>query len=416
MAAEPTPAQGNFSSTIVGMTGGYTGDSLSLKIIIAFLIGLGVYNAIEVIIICFVTFNRYSGLYFWSVIIASFGIIPYQLGFLIKFFQLLNPNADIGYVAVVLLSIGWYMSITGQSVVLWSRLHLLTNSRRTLRYTRWMIISNVFLLHFPTTVLTFGANANNFSDRTLSHFVHGYNLMEKIQMTGFFIQETILSAIYIRETLRLLKLSQTVHEQVANVTHDGGVPRHGHIKCTMYQLLAINAIIIVMDIAVLAIIMANLYLIETVLKGVVYSIKLKLEFAVLGKLTVVARHGTGSDMLSSSLSARYSPPTSGDTSGSGAVDTEKICPNGALWAGSGCSHGRNSSSGFTWPSFVDPKYVQGDFTRAPSPVRRIDSGDWDGGVGEGEGDEEERKRRRLKVRRARRESWIDEEMNKHNIG
>jgi hypothetical protein len=39
-----------------------------------------------------------------------------------------------------------------------------------------------------------------------------------------------------------------------------------------------------MDVALLGVEFANLYIIEATFKGVVYSIKLKLEFAVLGKL------------------------------------------------------------------------------------------------------------------------------------
>ena len=52
----------------------------------------------------------------------------------------------------------------------------------------------------------------------------------------------------------------------------------------MYQLFTVNILIILMDFALLGVEFANLYIIETTFKGVVYSIKLKLEFAVLGKL------------------------------------------------------------------------------------------------------------------------------------
>ena len=52
----------------------------------------------------------------------------------------------------------------------------------------------------------------------------------------------------------------------------------------LYQLVAINIIIIILDITLLSCEFANLYIIETTFKGVVYSIKLKLEFAVLGQL------------------------------------------------------------------------------------------------------------------------------------
>lgn len=92
---------------------GYTGDSLSLKIIIAVLLGLSLYNAVELIILVLVTFQRYHGLYFWSLLIAGFGVLPYSLGFVIKFFQLLPPNQDPGYVAVVLLTVGWWAMVSG---------------------------------------------------------------------------------------------------------------------------------------------------------------------------------------------------------------------------------------------------------------------------------------------------------------
>lgn len=52
----------------------------------------------------------------------------------------------------------------------------------------------------------------------------------------------------------------------------------------LYQLFIINVLTILMDVALLGVEFANLYIIEATFKGVVYSIKLKLEFAVLGKL------------------------------------------------------------------------------------------------------------------------------------
>jgi hypothetical protein len=85
-----------------------------LKIILAFLVGLALYNAIELIVLILVTFNKYKGLYFWSLIIAGAGVIPYSIAFLIKFFQFLDPNKDVGYVAIVMLTIGWYAMVTGK--------------------------------------------------------------------------------------------------------------------------------------------------------------------------------------------------------------------------------------------------------------------------------------------------------------
>lgn len=226
------------------------------------------YNAVELMAMISLTFTRHRGLYYWSLLISSFGIIPYSLGFFLKFDNLTPGN--LRWLSVFLLTIGWYPMITGQSLVLWSRLHLIVSGQRgerILHWTKWMIIVNAIALHIPTTVLTFGSNGDSNTDV----FVSGYNVMEKIQMVGFFLQEIILSAIYIVETAKILKTSL-----------------QPNTKRTMYQLITINVVIITMDLGLLGIECASLYILETLVKGVVYSIKLKLEFAILGKLVSFA--------------------------------------------------------------------------------------------------------------------------------
>ncbi|CBX97122.1 hypothetical protein IAQ61_007938 [Plenodomus lingam] len=401
----PTPAQGALESAGAGITGGYTGDSLSLKIIIAFLLGLSLYNALELIVIVFVTFQRFRGWYFWSMIVSAFGIIPYSLGFLIKFFQLLDPGRDEGYVAVVLLTIGWYTMVTGQSVVLWSRLHLLTNSRRVLRWTLYMIIINGCILHSTTTVLTFGSNSNTLTRTTLQRFVSGYTIMEKIQMIGFFLQETILSIIYIKETVRLLKLSESIQDDVQSIDNASG---NGHLKNamvrkTMYQLLVINIIIISMDLALLGVAFASLYLIETTLKGVVYSIKLKLEFAVLGKLVQLVRDRTESDQsrIPQSVQDQRATSTPLTLEKTNSVRTGRNSGSGRLHMGRLSYDFGNQYL----PDFVDPRKVSADISRAES-VHGNDG--WETRLRE----DRERWRRRTRVNHG---SWIDEEMDRYNI-
>ncbi|CBF74500.1 hypothetical protein AN4199.2 [Aspergillus nidulans FGSC A4] len=248
-----------------GITGGYSGDSLSLEIIIATLAGITWYNAIELIALVFVTFSDYRGLYFWSLLISSsVGLIPYSLGFLLKFFNLTSAT----WLSVTFITIGWYCMVTGQAVVLYSRLHLVLPNQRILRRVLAMIIINVVILHVPTTVLTYGSNLA----AGRRGYINGYNVMEKIQMTGFCIQEFVLSALYISETIRMLRLD----------------PDRGKRKI-MYQLVAINLIIILMDIGLLVVEYMDYYIMETMIKGVVYSVKLKLEFAVLGKLVFLVR-------------------------------------------------------------------------------------------------------------------------------
>lgn len=52
----------------------------------------------------------------------------------------------------------------------------------------------------------------------------------------------------------------------------------------MHQLVLINIAIIIMDMGLLGMEYASLFLLETITKSVFYSIKLKLEFAILSRL------------------------------------------------------------------------------------------------------------------------------------
>src|SRR5262245_18141287 len=93
-------------------------------------------------------------------------------------------------------------------MVLWSRLHILTNSDHVLRYTLYMIMTNMVILHVPTIVLAYGCNANTLTGKALSGCIQGYSVTEKVQVSGFFTQELILPFIYIKEAVRLLRLTE----------------------------------------------------------------------------------------------------------------------------------------------------------------------------------------------------------------
>lgn len=119
----------------------------------------------------------------------------------------------------------------------------------------------------------------------------------------------------------------------------------------MYQLFAINIIIIAMDVALLGVEFANLYIIETILKGVIYSIKLKLEFVVLSKLVQFAK---GS-------------PSSIDGGGKPRHPIANANANANAGA-SGNNHHRKYSKDEETPDFVDTSKVDGDFTHATLPT------------------------------------------------
>lgn len=227
-------------------------------------ISLSCYNVAELVVLVLATFRRWGGLYFWSLLASGcIGVVPYSIGFLMKFFTQTDS-----VLSVTVLTIGWWTMVTGQSVVLYSRLHLVLRDERVLRRVLRLIIVNFFLLHIPTTILTYGANIVHSGDMS---WIKGYNIMEKIQLTGFTLQEGVLSTLYVAETVKLLRLGADVSARPDS-------------RKIMYHLIGINCAIMIMDLVLLSLEYANFYAVQITLKGFVYSLKLKLEFAVLGRL------------------------------------------------------------------------------------------------------------------------------------
>ncbi|KAJ5640921.1 hypothetical protein N7528_000546 [Penicillium herquei] len=258
------------------------GDTVLTNVFAAFA-AVAWYNAIELIVLCFASFKRRRGCYFWSLLISSAAIIPHCLGYVLLFF----PTGVSSYACVTLIICGWIPMITGQSMVLWSRLHLVLQNTKVLWGVLGMIIINAICLQIPTTVLLYGTVAE-----PTSAFATGYNVMERIQLVGFCVQELIISGLYVWETCKLLRLRPQ------------GRP-HG----ILLQLLAINIVILVLDVAVVAIEYIGYYAVQVMFKPVTYGIKLKLEYAILGKLVAIAR-GSYADELPSSSQDIISFPSS----------------------------------------------------------------------------------------------------------
>lgn len=221
---------------------------------------IALYNAIELLILLFLTFTHYRGLYFWTLLLSVIlGVVPHAIGYLLGFFSL----APLWF-SLALSTIGFYVMVPGQSLVLYSRLHLVVNNNKVLRFVLWLIIIDAIILLIPTTVLTFcTAYVANPS------MIVGYNVMERMQLAWFCAQEMVISGIYIVETVKLLRMMPDKDRRRSRI---------------MYELLTINFVIILLDICLLLVEYIGLYSLQTTLKAMVYSIKLKLEFGVLGKL------------------------------------------------------------------------------------------------------------------------------------
>jgi hypothetical protein len=117
-------------------------------------IGIGLYNPMETLILIFATFKTYSGSYFWSLLTAYIGLIISIIGYIAYFFEITRNKFAQTTVTVTC----WAIFIVAQSLVLWSRLYLVIQSRRILRTVLVMIVVNAVVLLIPTIVMDFGTS------------------------------------------------------------------------------------------------------------------------------------------------------------------------------------------------------------------------------------------------------------------
>src|SRR5438552_3122508 len=101
-----------------GVTAGRLYVNSATSIALVAMSAIGFYNVLELLLLIFATFKRYRGLYFWSMTVATLGCLVHGLGFVLKFYDLIHQS----YVSVAIITVGWYAMVTGQSIVLYSRL------------------------------------------------------------------------------------------------------------------------------------------------------------------------------------------------------------------------------------------------------------------------------------------------------
>ncbi|RYP32665.1 hypothetical protein DL768_011130 [Monosporascus sp. mg162] len=255
-----------------GSQGGY-GRDLSIpfhtSVIIATFIGIALYNVIELNVIILRTFKHRRGLYFCSFVVATWGIVPWCLGYLIKGFRLASGTT----LYAVFISIGWCAMVTGQSLVLYSRLHLVLLNRLYLRLVLAMIIFDAVILHIPTIVMGFGTQSNN-----PGIWLVLYPIYEKVEVTIFFVQELVISSLYIMCTVKFFRNERFLGKRVGRMWH---------------HLIFVNALVIALDVTLLGLEYGNQHYIQTAYKGMVYSVKLKVEFSILNDLVNIAKSGQG---------------------------------------------------------------------------------------------------------------------------
>ncbi|KJZ75166.1 hypothetical protein HIM_05360 [Hirsutella minnesotensis 3608] len=240
---------------------------LGFWIIIVVFISIALYNVVELNFLIGGTFKKFQGLYFWSLVVATWGVAFNAVGYLLRWLRVDSP----GYLHSTIILVGWCTMITGQSFVMYSRLHFVLQHSIILRYVLAMIITDAILLGVPVIVLVYGTNSSH-----PGPFIHPYSICEKVQLTVFSLQELIISGLYIVETTKILKSQRDL------------APRGA--RRLMMHLILINIFIVCLDVSILTLEFSGYYDIQTAWKPLVYSIKLKVEFSVLNRLVQFSQH------------------------------------------------------------------------------------------------------------------------------
>ncbi|KAF2800266.1 hypothetical protein K505DRAFT_212360, partial [Melanomma pulvis-pyrius CBS 109.77] len=254
-----------------GMGTQYQVPYVNALVIIAFL-SISWYNVVELTVLIQTFFKRHAGFYYWALLISTWSIFLHGLGMFFKFWRITESVHGYNVLNTTITCVGWVGMVTGQSIVLYSRLYLVVQAA----WTRWvliMIITNAIVLHIPTLTLTYMTNAGPNPDR----WIGPYSIMERIQVTFFFIQETILSGIYIWKTTTMLRAEGPLFKSYKNV-------RGGQGRKVLIHTIGVNIVIICFDLTLIGLEYAGVYDIQTAYKSAVYSIKLKMEFTILNQL------------------------------------------------------------------------------------------------------------------------------------
>jgi hypothetical protein len=233
--------------------------------------------SLELLVLVYVTFKRHSGIYFWSIVVTTLGLILQTTGYILKSFE----NSCPPILVVIICKVGWVSNVTGFSIVLWSRLHLVVNNDRLLKFVLCVILADGLICHTPIIVFEFGLISKHHAA-----YFHPMEVYERIQQTIFTLQETAISSLYIYHAVRFL---------------DNGYTTQTRRVITL--LVAVQITVVALDILLTVFDYNNMFTLKCTIHPFVYSIKLKLEFIVLNQLQQIVKRGLAPGLNVKSLSS-----------------------------------------------------------------------------------------------------------------
>lgn len=213
----------------------------------------------ELLFMVYSFFRSHRGLYYWSIVVAAAAMILQITGFILQRFENYWPPI----LPFVMSKVGWAVNVTAFSLVLWSRLHLVVDNPRILKWVLVMIIASAVLCIGSTTIFEFGLAQSGYRNT----FYPAIGVVERFQQTMYTLQEAGLSILYVHYSARFWQSGMSIHtRKVVGLL-------------TFVQILSMT-----LDIILTVTVYLNMLILRCTLYPFFYALKLKLEFLVLNQL------------------------------------------------------------------------------------------------------------------------------------
>lgn len=243
------------------------------------------YLVIEVQVEIIRSFKQRKGLYFWSIQLGIIGVAADCIGISLKYLA-----RDIKHewpLETLFILGGWTVYATAQLLILYSRLHLVCRNERTQRAMKWMIIVTFICFQIPSWVCVWPGYAD--IPRISSVWSPRDAIVERFNQLGYTVAEAIISGVYIKCLLGLLKLKPSVRQ-----------------RRVMHDLIWVNIMVVVLDVIENVLVWLNINALSHPIQTFSYALKLRLEFVILNQLMAVAARGLHRETFAE---RRYHPPT-----------------------------------------------------------------------------------------------------------
>ncbi|KAJ0413115.1 hypothetical protein BJY00DRAFT_320100 [Aspergillus carlsbadensis] len=246
------------------------------------LLAVASYNVAEVLVWMLSIFRHFRGLYFYSCLITAVSLGGYVALAIVTLHT--GVRATVAWACVLWAFICGTLS-TAQVLILYARIHLVCpHSPRVVRAVRLVIIVTSVLL-LPPLVTSY-----IYTSRNLSWAVSN-SMIQRSIVLAFTVREMAVCVVYI---------VQAIQELGAIAAHKGLAG-----KRVMQQVIMVQGLVTLLDAVMLAISWSAPIALQWAITSVVYSIKLKMEFAILNALKTLLSSPT--ELLPSS-GATGSPP------------------------------------------------------------------------------------------------------------